>query len=261
MLSLIGLSADQQAQREASSLNNKNTGFDDWDLGDRFRSLVTGVSKDDVLQRAQQIAADRINENNTSLIGDTRRSLAGTGLESATGLRYKPGQTEAQFLDDLTTDLNRGTAARQYLAQDGSDPSKISADTQVSDLIGLSKTARDNVKNETRQQKLADVASERAHASGLVAQQLEAGRDQYNHQFRTQEARLAHQDKQNRLDRALERELGNSSSDLQMQLKLMDMDLADKRMSYDREMRNKDKRAAMIAQLMKGIGGLGAAFG
>ena len=44
-------------------------------------------------------------------------------------------------------------------------------------------------------------------------------------------------------------------------MKLMDMDLADKRMSYEREMRAKDKRAAMIAQLMQGIGGLGAAFG
>jgi hypothetical protein len=260
MLSLFGLSADQQAQREVSALNNKNTGFNDWDLGDMFRSAITGVSKEDVLQRAQNIAADQINENNTTLIGDTRRALAGTGLESATGLRYKPGQTEAEFLDNLTTDLNRGTAARQYLAQDGSDPTKIGADTQVSDLIGLSKTARDDVKKQTRQQNLDDVASERAHASGLVAQQLEAGRDQYNHSFRTQEARLAHQDKQNRLDRALERELGNRSSDLQMQLKLMDMDLADKRMAYDREMRAKDKRAAMIAQLMKGIGQLGAAF-
>ena len=260
LLGLFGLSADQQAQREASSLNRTNTDFKDFDLGDRFRSLVTGVSKEDLLQRAQQVASDRITQNNTQAIGDTRRALAGTGLESGSNLRYTPGQTEAEFLDSLTTDFNRGTAARQYLAQEGSDPTKIGADTQVSDLIGLSRQAKDKVASDARQASLADTASARAHETGMLAQQLKANADQYMHSSRTQEARLAHQDKQNRLDRALERELSDQSESTQMQLKLLDMDLADKRMAYDREMRAKDKRAAMIAQLMSGIGQLGSAF-
>ena len=260
MLSLFGLSADQQAQREVSELNNKNTGFTDWDLGDMFRSAITGVSKDDVLKRAQGIVSDRINENNTTLIGDARRSLASGGLESNNGLRYKPGQTEAQFQDSLNDDLVRGSAAT---ALRGSEHFTGTIDPSASSgaLLDLaSQTKRD-----ATSQKKADEAALRLEQRNFTREQtnmqLQAGRDQYNHSFRTQEARLAHQDKQNRLDRALERELSNNNSDMQMRIKLMDLDLADKRMAYDREMRAKDKRAAMIAQLMKGIAGLGAAFG
>ena len=100
----------------------------------------------------------------------------------------------------------------------------------------------------------------RLHELTMQNTTLQAGRDQYNHQFRTQEARLAHTDRQNRLDRALERELNTSSSDLKMQLALMDQGLSEKKMEYDRETRRMDKRDRMIAQLMGSLGQLGSAF-
>ena len=260
MWGLFGLDAQSQAEREVTDLTGGRKDFKDWNLGDRIRSGITGVSKEDVLKRAQDIAADRINQNNSGLIGDTRRSLAGTGLEGNSPLTIQLGQTEADFQQSLTDDYSRGTAAQKYLSQDGSDPTKIKPNTQVAQLIGLSKSARDQVKTDNRTQELADIAATRAHSDGQLGMQLQAGRDQYNHQFKTQEARLAHTDRQNRLDRALERELNTSSSDLKMQLALMDQGLAEKRMAYDRETRRMDKRDRMIAQLMSGLGKLGAAF-
>ena len=70
----------------------------------------------------------------------------------------------------------------------------------------------------------------------------------------------AHTSSESAKDRALTRDLTNSSNDLAMQMKFMEADLADKRMEYDRETRRMDKRDRMIAQLMQGLGQLGGAF-
>tara|TARA_B100001094_G_scaffold329703_1_gene393049 strand:+ start:1593 stop:2375 length:783 start_codon:yes stop_codon:yes gene_type:complete len=260
MWGLFGLDAKSQAEREVTDLTGGRKDFKDWNIGDRFRSAITGVSKEDILKRAQDIAANNINQNNSVLIGDTRRSLGGTGLEANSPLSIQLGDTEADFQQKLTDDFGRGTAANNYLALDGSDPTKIKADSQVGDLITLAGGARKNERERVRTEQKQDIAATRAHSDGQLATQLQAGRDQYNHSFKTQEARLAHTDKQNRLDRSLERDLANSSSDLQMQMKFMDMDLADKRMAYDRETRKMDKRDRMIAQLMQSLGQLGGAF-
>ena len=61
-------------------------------------------------------------------------------------------------------------------------------------------------------------------------------------------------------DRTLERQLGNMSSDMNIQMAFIEKDIANKQMEYDRETRRMDKRDAAIAQLMKGIGQLGGAF-
>jgi len=251
MWGLFGLDADQQAQREVTDLTDGRKEFKDWNLGDRFRSALTGVSKEDVLKRAQDIAAKNINTsaNNVKLIGDTRRALAGTGMESSQPLRIQLGETEAQFQDRLSDDLERGTAGRQYLAQEGSDRGKISADTQTSDLIEFSTGAKAKVKAD------AVAAAEKreltAHGRNidvLAAQQAQS------------DSRYAHERAIARGDRLHQQKLSQNSNDLTMNLKLMDLDLADKRMAYDRKVRKADRRDRMIAQLMQGLGSLGSSF-
>ena len=88
----------------------------------------------------------------------------------------------------------------------------------------------------------------------------ESQSDQFRTSLQTQENRLAHTDKQNRLDRGLERELSSNNQTMQLALGQMNADLADKRMDYDRETRSMDKRDRMIATLMSGLGSLGGAF-
>jgi len=87
-----------------------------------------------------------------------------------------------------------------------------------------------------------------------------AAQDQYLHSSKMQENRFAYQDKQNRLDRRHQTELADSKEGLQMQMAIMNNDLQEKRMDYDRETRRMDKRSAAIAQLMSGLGSLGGAF-
>jgi hypothetical protein len=123
--------------------------------------------------------------------------------------------------------------------------------------------------NETK----ADQKSETAFNRSLVplTKQLEASTtesrlnresqaDQFRTQLASQDARYAHTDKQNRLDRGLERELASNSQEMNLAIAQMNSDLADKRMDYDRETARMDKRSAAIAQLMSGLGSLGGAF-
>ena len=119
----------------------------------------------------------------------------------------------------------------------------------------------------------ADQKSETAFNRSLVplTKQLEASTtesrlnresqaDQFRTQLASQDARYAHTDKQNRLDRGLERELASNSQEMNLAIAQMNSDLADKRMDYDRETARMDKRSAAIAQLMSGLGSLGGAF-
>lgn len=100
-----------------------------------------------------------------------------------------------------------------------------------------------------------------SNATTLKGMDLEAARDQYLHSSTMQENRYAHENKQNRLDRRHQVELSDSKDNLQMQLAIMNNDLSEKRMEYDRETRRMDKRDRMIAELMSGLGSLGSAFG
>ena len=99
-----------------------------------------------------------------------------------------------------------------------------------------------------------------AQQSSLGRQQIEASNNQFLAQQKSQDARYAHTDKQNRLDRGLERELASNSQEMNLAIAQMNSDLADKRMEYDRETARMDKRSAAIAQLMSGLGSLGGAF-
>jgi hypothetical protein len=87
-----------------------------------------------------------------------------------------------------------------------------------------------------------------------------AAQDQYLHSTKSQNARYAHERSEGRLDRRHQAELADSKDSLQMQMAIMQNDLAEKRMDYDRETARMDKRSAAIAQLMSGLGSLGGAF-
>ena len=78
--------------------------------------------------------------------------------------------------------------------------------------------------------------------------------------YRRQDALHAHTASEAAADRTLTRDLNRSDKNLSMQMAVMNQELADKRMAYDRETRAMDKRDRAIASLMSGIGQLGGAF-
>ena len=92
MLGLFGLDVNSQATGEIDQLNDRRDGLKSWDLGDMVRSAITGVSKEDIIEAAGKQAADRIQRNNSGLIGDVQTITEGSGLTTG-GLTIKPGET------------------------------------------------------------------------------------------------------------------------------------------------------------------------
>ena len=111
-----------------------------------------------------------------------------------------------------------------------------------------------------RSQSLEDGRIAQTNALAINQQGVDASNNQFAHSERMQSGRLAHADKQNRMDRRHTQELADNSNDLTLQMSVMQNDLSEKRMDYDRETRRMDKRSAAIAQLMSGLGSLGGAF-
>jgi len=93
-----------------------------------------------------------------------------------------------------------------------------------------------------------------------LTKQMEMQNAQFATTLKSQENRYAHEKQENRLDRRHASEMADMSNDLQMQISIMNNDIADKRMAYDRETQRMDRRDKYIATLMSGIGQLGGAF-
>ena len=100
----------------------------------------------------------------------------------------------------------------------------------------------------------------REDANNLRRDEMTMANNRFATTLKSQQNLHAHTASESAKDRALTRDLDLSSNNMNMQMKFMDMDLADKRMEYDRETRSMDKRDRMIAQLMSGLGQLGGAF-
>ena len=98
-------------------------------------------------------------------------------------------------------------------------------------------------------------------ANTRFSTQLQSEEMRYRHTSEQNDKRRAHEKSEQALDRRHASERGDKKDSLQMQMAIMQNDLAEKRMDYDRETARMDKRDRMIAQLMSGLGQLGGAFG
>ena len=149
------------------------------------------------------------------------------------------------------------TAALDYLDSTGRTLESIG----LKDTGGLTKsTINSAIVKTDKAEKKAEKKEDEATAAGIRQEGYKQSNNQLTAQLRSQENRLSHTDKQNRLDRSLERELAGNREDLNLQIAMMNNELSEKRMAYDRETRSMDRRDKMIAQLMSGIGQLGGAF-
>jgi|14_taG_2_1085336.scaffolds.fasta_scaffold65093_1 hypothetical protein len=132
--------------------------------------------------------------------------------------------------------------------------------TAMNEVNEFKETKQDNKDTKNFERSLVPMTKQLEAQTAESRLNRESQSEQFRTQLQTQENRFAYQDKQNRLDRGLERELAGNNQSMQLALGQMNADLADKRMEYDRETRRMDKRSQAIAQLMSGLGSLGGAF-
>ena len=161
------------------------------------------------------------------------------------GLMVDWGDTESTILSKI------GTRIQQRA--DGQTRKKDAQEYRNTQIAIADKEKDRELTRTTEQNKLT------AQNNQLSAE-LQSQTNQFAHTSRENHANRQFERSENALNRRHERELGDSKDNLQMQIALMQSDLADKRMAYDRETQRMDRRDRMIAQLMQGIGQLGGAF-
>jgi hypothetical protein len=258
MWDMFGLGLKQQAEGEISNLNDTRTELENWDLGDRFRSLVTGVSREETQKKAQELLDKKLNAATASSRGEITTLTGGFNL--GLGNKIRPGETTEEYEARLAGEKTTATLANQYSLLDNADTSLLKPGMKAGDIRALSGKLTTSNKNEAE----AKVTAERERQEGVTRGIEERARTERTN-IRSSDLELQRENNNfnrelQRADNKLTRDLGILQSDNQMQIAQMNSDLADKRMDYDRETRRMDKRSAAIAQLMSGIGALGGAF-
>ena len=244
---MLGLGLKNQAEGEINNLNDTRSELDNWDLGDRFRSALTGVSREDTQKKARELLEKKINATQSRTRGDIT-TLAG-GFDLGLGDKIKEDETYEDYETRLSGEKATATIANQYSLMENSDTSLLKPGMSVGTIRALQGNLRDSNKKTTKAENLTETLRQ----EGVVAAREEAGR--------TERANIRSADRAAQLaDNKVTRELGILSNDKDMAIAQMNSDLADKRMDYDRETRRMDKRSSSIAQLMSGLGSLGGAF-
>ena len=159
--------------------------------------------------------------------------------------RYGPQLAELGLMVDWgesEADVQRKIGTRIQKRADGQVKKK---DAQTKQALQIARDEKDK---------------DRGLTERLEGNKLTSENNRFNATLKSQQEQYAFEGEQRALDRSLDRQLSNNSTDMQMQIAQMNADLADKRMAYDRETKRMDRRDRAIAQLMSGLGQLGGAF-
>lgn len=235
----VGLGLKSQAEGETGSLSDRRNEFDSWDLGDRFRSAITGVSKEDVLRESARIVSEKINDAapNVQARSDIDSLAGGFNLGLGDG-KIRENETEAEYQGRLRKDQNTAAAASKYSLEDNADVTQFRPNMTAGDIVAMQGKLISDNKDDAK----AEVVTENRRIE------------------ERQDRRENRQTEKERLDRNHQTLMSNNRDDLQIRLGQMNQQLENDRMDFDRETRRMDKRDKAIATLMSGLGSLGGAF-
>ena len=259
MWELLGLDLDSQAKGEQSNLTDDRSKLNNWDLGDRVRSLVTGQNREAVLNRAAELQEKDINNLFRSNRTNITETLGGTSV-NLDNLNIDKNETQGEYEERLRGLGARGAANVRNIGIEGYDQSKVTDNTSLAGINALGTQTQTALKNTEKQELQDEVIRQEGNQTSIRQEGRTERANIRSDDHRRQDALFKYNASEKRLDRRHERELTDSKQDLQMQMATMQEGLQEKRMDYDRETRRMDKRDRMIAQLLSGLGALGSAF-
>ena len=207
MWELFGLDAESQAKGEKSALNSRRTEFETWDLGDRLRSALTGVTKEQLETLSGKLADTELEE-----IYGSRASRAKGNLGHLTSAYQGiKGQTKGEIISQIEEDEQKGTVLQRTVASNPRlDVSTIAPTAAVGDIVQAGgkatikhadeKETKATQKEESRYRDSQDlIALQFANSAADRQADREYRRDQQAYQNRKldmQEARLDRKDRQ-----------------------------------------------------------------
>lgn len=226
LASITGMDKDSIAAGERYDLDNPESYKDD--PGDYARSLVSGVSVNDIKDKAKKNAIDKINRSLLPIVDRLKSGYKNLGLPGPdpTDFTYKEGES---------------TKAPEFRAQDAIATLRAAEKAKargvpIQDLIGINSAAGMNAavekhlddkgktkEGEVRTQQLSDLRDSRAYQAGIRAEQLglqmaqlQAQQQQAAAQNNLQLQQMINQN--NRLDRQDERNTRKDQQALIMML-------------------------------------------
>ena len=232
MWELLGLDAKSQARGEKSSLDSRRKGFETWDLGDRFRSAVTGVSREQLEKESRTLAEQDLQDEFGKKIEVLTSNLEGRGL-TPTGMKFD-GQTRGEIAGDIQTNQSRLTALTKLLGQKGGDSVKLAPGATTMDIVTAGRT-------------LADTNTEAAEDKVEAEVRRQEGRS--DSRYRDSQDLLLMQMSNQAADRQADREYRRDQQAYQNRK----LDMQEARL-------DRKDRQAMIMQLMQGLSQMGASI-
>ena len=272
VLSLFGLDLDSQAQAEVSALNSGRDDFKNWDLGDMFRSAVTGVSRESVLEEASKILTEKINDQSSDKVGSILDSTAGTSIGfTEDSLGIQPGESLSQYNARLGRGTRLGTAVQEAIATTpGFDASTVTSASSPTSVLQTARTITDKKAADKKQEaderqdeldkRYYDSIKDRNEQQKVANQQADRAQSFREHEARENRKERAHREKMARLERQDERADRKSELLMNREMKMLDRQYMRERDERADARADKAKKQQMIMQMMKGLSNMGAAF-
>ena len=207
MWELLGLDAKSQAIGEKSALNSRRTEFETWDLGDRLRSALTGVTREQLERLSGTLADAELEE----IYGPKASRAKGNLGHLNSAYQGIKGQTKGEIISQIEEDEQKGTVLQRTIASNPRlDVSTIAPTAAVGDIVGAGskatvahadeKETKATEKEEKRYRDSQDlIALQFANSAADRQADREYRRDQQAYQNRKldmQEARLDRKDRQ-----------------------------------------------------------------
>lgn len=196
LMELLGLDIDSQAKGEIGELNSRRTAFDNYDLGDRIRGLLTGVSREALEQRAGQIADQKLTD-----LYQPQADINARNLQHLTAdFQGVKGKTEGEIKAALQNDKARAGALQTVQTNNPDlDVSTIDPNAQVGGIMGTGAKA-------TKAANTAETRRQEGRADDLLMMQMLQNNRQSDRQFQLQQAQQNYQNraldlKEARMDR------------------------------------------------------------
>lgn len=136
----------------------------------------------------------------------------------------------------------------------------MSGATALNEINDYNDTKKDTKDTKNFERSLVPLTKQLAASALESRENRKLQSEQYRTSLQSQQNQFAHTSEQNALTRRHDMERADKRDTLSLQMQVMQNDLSEKRMDYDRETRRLDKRSEAIAQLMSGLGALGSVF-
>ena len=219
-----------------------------WDIGDDFRSLVTGVGKQQVEEAAATGFKDRMERRSKNENLGSRYTALGYDLPSEGPLvRYQDGQTEESFgtkLESAKTKLGKLEALKAA----GGDLAGLNINSSIADI---------QQRLDTR---ILDREREESSKPGGAIYEANQLRDERRLERleRARDRDFADAQAQNRY--AFEASEGRANRQQTLQLQLLQNQQKDLDREFQRDANRRDRQQQAIFGMIKGLTNMGAAF-